>query len=128
MVADVTIQVVMEAVDEMNSSATQRWLKNASLHQKLFIYALILRFKQSGLSEAQFGQVATRHIDLCRLHNLDPPCTSDLASVCLSLGASRILMTEAAKADLLQKIRLNIPEEDVTMAFRADDVMRHIVV
>jgi Cdc6-like AAA superfamily ATPase len=124
---NVSLDVVQKAIDDMYASPTMKFLANAGLHQKLFIMSVILRFKATGLSEAVFGEVVKRHLDLCRLHTIDPPTTSDLAYVCAGLGSSRILMVEAAKADLFQKIRLNIPEEDAMMAFRADEFMRRLL-
>lgn len=111
----------------MYASPSIKWLTHCSLHQKLFIYSLLFKFRQTGISESEFGQVATYHIELCRTHNLEPPSTSQLASICMSLSSSRIVLTEAAKADLFQRIRLNVPEEDVLIAFRKDEFMKRLI-
>jgi origin recognition complex subunit 1 len=94
-------------------------------------------FRQSGLSEGNFGEVreahqgssyvakvAKKHIELCRLYNIDPPSTSDLAAVCSSLAASHSILLEGEKTDLYSRIRLYISEEDITMTFRQDEDMR----
>ena len=44
------------------------------------------------------------------------------------LAASRILLAEAGHADLGQRIRLNVSEDDVTFALRNDELVRRMLV
>ncbi len=92
--------------------------------------------RQSGLSEGNFGEVCCfaeclsflqtvkKHIELCRLHNIDPPSVSDLATVCSALASAHLVLLEGDKADLYSRIRFYVSEEDIVMTFRADEDMR----
>lgn len=93
---------------------------------KLFVFALTGCLKTSGLTEAEFGDVAKRHVDLCRVHNVEPPTTSDLVAICTTLGTIRILLVQTGKngGDIYQRLRLNIADGDVWTAFRQDAFMQ----
>lgn len=72
-------------------------------------------------------QVSRKHVELCRVHNLHPPTTSDLASICAGLGALKVLMVEAGKADLYQRIHLLVPEQNLQHAFGEDAFMSRLI-
>ncbi|KAK9768150.1 Origin recognition complex, subunit 1 [Basidiobolus ranarum] len=126
-IAQVTMSMVDKAIKEMYASSNVKFIQNASLHQKMFLVSLNYQLRKGGLPEVEFGEVANYHIQICRLNNLEPPNTSDLAAICASLGAARCLLVEAGRLDLHQRIRLNVAEEDVTMALRADPFFRKMV-
>ncbi|ORY08284.1 hypothetical protein K493DRAFT_403449 [Basidiobolus meristosporus CBS 931.73] len=123
-ITQVTMSMVDKAIKEMYASSNVKFIQNASLHQKMFLVALNHQLRKAGLPEVEFGEVANQHIQICRMNNLEPPNTSDLAAICASLGAARCLLVEAGRLDLHQRIRLNVAEEDVTMALRADSFFR----
>jgi hypothetical protein len=49
---------------------------------------------------------------------------SEMSSICASLGVLHLLLVQPGKTDVDQKIRLNAGEDDVRMAFRADEFMK----
>ena len=123
----VNLDIVSKVIADMYASSAIRAITNLSLHQKLFLYALTVLYKQSGLYEAGFGEATTKHIELCRVYNLDPPTVSELASICSSLGSVRILLIECGKADLYQRIQMLVSDADVKVALRDDAFMKTIV-
>ena len=61
----VDIKVITEVVGEMSSSTAVRAISSLALHQKMFLYALTVQFKQSGITEAGFGEVRIRSHSGC---------------------------------------------------------------
>ena len=43
------------------------------------------------------------------------------------LAAARVLLAEASQADLNQRLRLNVGEDDVAFALRNDELMRRLL-
>jgi hypothetical protein len=58
------------------------------------------------------------------MNNLEPPTVSQLSVICSDLSSVRLILAQSGKFDLYQKIRLNVSEEDIAMAFRMDDFMK----
>ncbi|KAF9924270.1 Origin recognition complex, subunit 1 [Linnemannia zychae] len=123
----VTIRTVDQAIKEMFASPNVRLIQTASLHQKLFLVALTAKLRRLGLAEVEFSEVAHAHLQMCRLHNIEPPMLSDLSAICASLGSSRCLLVESGKQDLHQRIRLSVSEEDVIMALKVDPLFRRLL-
>ncbi|KAF9357978.1 Origin recognition complex, subunit 1 [Mortierella sp. AD094] len=108
----VTIRTVDQAIKEMFASPNVRLIQTASLHQKLFLVALTSKLRRLGLAEVEFSEIAHAHLQMCRLHNIEPPMLSDLSAICASLGSSRCLLVESGKQDIHQRVRLSVSEED----------------
>ncbi|KAH7039307.1 P-loop containing nucleoside triphosphate hydrolase protein, partial [Linnemannia elongata] len=123
----VTIRTVDQAIKEMFASPNVRLIQTASLHQKLFLVALTARLRRLGLAEVEFSEIAHAHLQMCRLHNIEPPMLSDLSAICASLGSSRCLLVESGKQDLHQRVRLSVSEEDVIMALKIDPLFRRLL-
>ncbi|KAG0198616.1 Origin recognition complex, subunit 1 [Mortierella sp. GBA30] len=123
----VTIRTVDQAIKEMFASPNVRLIQTASLHQKLFIVALTAKLRRLGLAEAEFSEVAHAHLQMCRLHNIEPPMLSDLSAICASLGSSRCLLVESGKQDIHQRVRLSVSEEDVIMALKVDPLFKRLL-
>ncbi|KAG9064965.1 Origin recognition complex, subunit 1 [Linnemannia hyalina] len=123
----VTIRTVDQAIKEMFASPNVRLIQTASLHQKLFLVALTARLRRLGLAEVEFSEIAHAHLQMCRLHNIEPPMLSDLSAICASLGSSRCLLVESGKQDLHQRVRLSVSEEDVIMALKVDPLFRRLL-
>eukprot|EP01135_Chromosphaera_perkinsii_P007227 Nk52_evm35s745 gene=Nk52_evmTU35s745 len=115
------------ALKEIFSSPSIQYIRAASLHEKIFLSALLLEFKSSGVEESIFGNVFSRHVTLCRLYGMSPPSPSDISRVCGRLGASRLILAENSTNDLHQRIRLNINENDVVFSLRSDDLCKKIL-
>uniref|UniRef100_A0A4W5KR85 Origin recognition complex subunit 1 n=1 Tax=Hucho hucho TaxID=62062 RepID=A0A4W5KR85_9TELE len=111
---------VMEALDEMFSSSYITAIRCASLQEQLFLRAVIAEFRRLGLEEATFQQVFVQHQALCRVEGLQPISVSEGLAVCQRLGACRLLLLEASRLDVLQRVRLNVSQDDVLYALKAD--------
>ncbi|KAL7832677.1 hypothetical protein SRHO_G00296950 [Serrasalmus rhombeus] len=111
---------VMEALDEMFSSSYITAIRCASLQEQLFLRAVIAEFRRLGLEEATFQQVFVQHQALCRMEGLQPISVSEGLAVCQRLGACRLLLLEPSRLDLLLRVRLNVSQDDVLYALKAD--------
>lgn len=120
----VDIESISETIKEMTSAPAMQMIMTASLHQKIFLHAILLVFRETGLTETTFGQVSRKHVEFCRMNGIEPARTSDLAVICLDMAAVHIILSQAGKFDLYNKIRLNVSEQDVQMAFRMDSFMK----
>ncbi|CAL1591657.1 unnamed protein product [Knipowitschia caucasica] len=116
----VEIGHVMEALSEMFSSAYVSAIKSASVQEQIFLRAVIAEFRRLGLEEATFQQVYVQQVALCRVEGVAPVCVSEGLSVCGRLGALRLLLLEQSHNDLLLRIRLNVSQDDVLFALKAE--------
>uniref|UniRef100_A0A4W6C7D8 Origin recognition complex subunit 1 n=1 Tax=Lates calcarifer TaxID=8187 RepID=A0A4W6C7D8_LATCA len=99
---------VMEALNEMFSSAYVTAINSSS-------GAVIAEFRRLGLEE-----VFVQHQALCRVEGLQPISVSEGLAVCQRLGACRLLLLEPSRLGVLQRIRLNVSQDDVLYALKAD--------
>ncbi|KAM3620084.1 uncharacterized protein V6R79_018177 [Siganus canaliculatus] len=111
---------VMEALNEMFSSAYITAIKCASVQEQIFLRAVIAEFRRLGLEEATFQQVFVQHQALCRVEGLQPISVSEGLAVCQRLGACRLLLLEPSRLGVLQRVRLNVSQDDVLYALKAD--------
>ncbi|KAG7217550.1 hypothetical protein INR49_021386 [Caranx melampygus] len=111
---------VMEALNEMFSSAYVTAIKCASVQEQLFLRAVIAEFRRLGLEEATFQQVFVQHQALCRVEGLQPVSVSEGLAVCQRLGSCRLLLLEPSRLGVLQRVRLNVSQDDVLYALKAD--------
>ncbi|XP_068599715.1 origin recognition complex subunit 1 [Brachionichthys hirsutus] len=111
---------VMEALDEMFSSPYVAAIRCASAQEQLFLRAVIAEFRRLGLEEATFQQVFVQHRALCRLEGLLPVGVSEALGVCHRLGACRVLLLESSRLQILQRVRLNVSQDDVLYALKSD--------
>uniref|UniRef100_A0A672N4P5 Origin recognition complex subunit 1 n=1 Tax=Sinocyclocheilus grahami TaxID=75366 RepID=A0A672N4P5_SINGR len=111
---------VMEALDEMFSSSYIAAIRCASVQEQLFLRAVIAEFRRLGLEEATFQQVFVQHQALCRVEGLQPVNVSEGLTVCQRLGSCRLLLLEGSRLDLFLRIRLNVSQDDVLYALKAD--------
>uniref|UniRef100_A0A7N6AAQ5 Origin recognition complex subunit 1 n=1 Tax=Anabas testudineus TaxID=64144 RepID=A0A7N6AAQ5_ANATE len=111
---------VMEALNEMFSSAYITAIKCASVQEQLFLRAVIAEFRRLGLEEATFQQVFVQHQALCRVEGLQPISVSEGLTVCQRLGACRLLLLEPSRLGVLQRVRLNVSQDDVLYALKSE--------
>ncbi|XP_054593429.1 origin recognition complex subunit 1 isoform X3 [Nothobranchius furzeri] len=111
---------VMEALEEMFSSSYITAIRCASTQEQLFLRAVIAEFRRQGLEEATFQQVFVQHQALCRVEGLQPVSVSEGLGVCQRLGACRLLLLESSLLGVLQRVRLNVSQDDVLYALKAD--------
>ncbi|KAK1897588.1 Origin recognition complex subunit 1 [Dissostichus eleginoides] len=142
---------VMDALNEMFSSAYITAIKCVSVQEQLFLRAIIAEFRRLGLEEATFQQgpppiwalgsqshlsphydapghqctrqsftVFVQHQSLCRVEGLQPVSVSEGLAVCQRLGACRLLLLEPSRLGVLQRVRLNVSQDDVLYALKSD--------
>uniref|UniRef100_A0A8C3B4S5 Origin recognition complex subunit 1 n=1 Tax=Cairina moschata TaxID=8855 RepID=A0A8C3B4S5_CAIMO len=109
---------VTEAIDEMFSSPYISAIRNASLHEQIFLKAILAEFRRAGVEEATVQQVYHQHISLCRMEGMQSPTVSDIMSICSRLGACRLLLVESSNKYLHMRVRLNISQDDVMYALK----------
>ncbi|XP_075901279.1 origin recognition complex subunit 1 isoform X1 [Nelusetta ayraudi] len=111
---------VMAALDEMFSSSYVAAVRCSSRQEQIFLRAVIAEFRRLGLEEATFTQVLVQHQALCRVEGLQPISVSEGLAVCRRLGACRLLLLEPSRQGALQRVRLNVSQDDVLYALKAD--------
>ncbi|NXY68213.1 ORC1 protein, partial [Glareola pratincola] len=109
---------VMEAIDEMFSSPYINAIRNASLHEQIFLKAILAEFRRAGVEEAAVQQVYHQHVALCRMEGMQSPTISEIMAVCSRLGACRLLLVESSNKYLHMRVRLNISQDDVMYALK----------
>ncbi|XP_004346741.2 hypothetical protein CAOG_05056 [Capsaspora owczarzaki ATCC 30864] len=123
----VTIESVDSAIAELFASPSIMAMQTASVQERTFLCAILSEFGRTGLEEATFGKLFTRHVGICRIRGIPAPSTSAVAAICARLGASRLLLVENGANDLYQRVRLNVSQSDVTFALRDDATLKRVV-
>ncbi|NXV49145.1 ORC1 protein, partial [Uria aalge] len=109
---------VTEAIDEMFSSPYINAIRNASLHEQIFLKAILAEFRRAGVEEATVQQVYQQHIALCRIEGMQSPTVSEIMAISSRLGACRLLLVESSNKYLHMRVRLNISQDDVMYALK----------
>ncbi|GAB0193165.1 origin recognition complex subunit 1 [Grus japonensis] len=109
---------VTEAIDEMFSSPYINAIRNASLHEQIFLKAILAEFRRAGVEEATVQQVYHQHVALCRIEGMQSPTISEIMAICSRLGACRLLLVESSNKYLHMRVRLNINQDDVMYALK----------
>ncbi|KFV52361.1 Origin recognition complex subunit 1 [Gavia stellata] len=112
----VRIAHVTEAIDEMFSSPYINAI--SSLHEQIFLKAILAEFHRAGVEEATVQQVYHQHIALCRIEGMQSPTISEIMAICSRLGACRLLLVESSNKYLHMRVRLNISQDDVMYALK----------
>ncbi|NWX81687.1 ORC1 protein, partial [Nothoprocta ornata] len=109
---------ITEAIDEMFSSPYINAIRSASLHEQVFLKAILAEFRRAGVEEATLQQVYHQHVALCRIEGMQSPTVSEIMAVCSRLGACRLLLVESSNKYLHMRVRLNISQDDVMYALK----------
>ena len=148
-VARVTIQTIKQAINEATSSPVQQHLRSLPLASKLFMAAVMARTKRIGLVECVLGDVideATRLAQMAGdpsvldtfLHkrvgsqstektaNLTVPRILAINSAVKELAEAGVLSMETRRGERMGKVRLNVSEDEVRLAFKDDPEMRSL--
>ncbi|MCJ1380504.1 Origin recognition complex, subunit 1 [Xylographa soralifera] len=147
----VTISTIKHAINEATSSPLQHSLRSLPLASKLVLAALIARMKRTGIVECmlsdvveeakRLGQIADvaairkfllPSIIRSRTNTISNPDSATAPRV-LALGVAAIELMEAGivglehrKGERTGKIRLNVGEDEVKAALKADSEVREI--
>jgi len=150
----VTIGTVKKAINEATTSPLQQHLRGLPLSSKLLLAALLAKTRRTGLAESFLGEVLDeakrmakmdtggnmvefllkdesapgkgKSMQLTARQPLKTPRVLSMGMSAIDLMEAGIIGLEARKADRTGKIRLNIGEEDVKLAFRDDPDIRSL--
>jgi len=116
-----------KALEEMYLSNRTQAIKNSSLHERLFLCAVVLELRSTGLVETTFGAAVDRHFLLCQTIATPVPSISALLAVCDRLGSLRLVVIESCRTSLDKKIILNVSSNDVTFSMKDDPIASQIL-
>ncbi|KAI9208494.1 P-loop containing nucleoside triphosphate hydrolase protein [Polychytrium aggregatum] len=117
----ISIDIINQAIKELSSSPTIQAIQNASLHQRIFLVALIRVFRKHGLSRAQLGDVSREHLRLCQLLSYSAPKFHELFQICSTLCCNGCLNIQSHKVEINHEIELNVSITDVETALKKID-------
>lgn len=118
----VEIDHINTAIKEMFDSPVMRYIKTLSESQQLFLIAIIRCCRRMGHSEVPYNDVMQEYIRLCKYANRPLPTCEKLATMLSCLSSCHIILSEGkGSADLFQKLRLNVAEEDIKVAVGCED-------
>lgn len=148
----VTIATVKRAINEATTSPLQQYLRSLPLSSKVLLAALVTKSRQTGLAESVLGDVLDKAKQMTRMdagtkmmdfllndefesektsqlaarQNLKAPRLFAMGTSAIDLMDAGIIGLEARRADRSGKIRLNIGEEDVKLAFKNDPEVKSL--
>ncbi|ELU05207.1 hypothetical protein CAPTEDRAFT_227166 [Capitella teleta] len=118
----VVMNHVNAAVQEMFSSPKIVAIRSASQQEQMFLRALVAEFQRTGIEEAPLCKIYKQHISLCRMEGMPPPSMSGITSICNHLGSWRLLLVEAGRNDIEQRVWLNVSQDDVLYALNNKNI------
>jgi len=116
-----TMDDVKQANREMVDSPHIALIRAGSLHERLFMVALALEARATGVEVAIAEHVAQRHQRLCQLHGIPVPPFGALLDVACRLGESQLVLCDSGKRRAAMRIRLTYSPEDVWAALIEED-------
>ena len=142
----VTIATIKKAINEATTNPVQQHLRGLPLMSKLFMAALLLRIRRTGLVDTTFGETLD---ELQRATANSSPALPGMAQIldsgrngtpgggqrrlgrpnyvhtaALELAAAGLVNLEAHRAERSSKLRLAIADDEVKMALRDDGELR----
>ena len=116
--AKVEMLHIKDTMFEMFQSPHMRMLEAASRHDRIFLCALLLELRRSGVTEACVSRVMRTHEQLCRTHAEPLPPAGAAAAIACRLAASGLLLADPGRRRGAQRVCLNVPSEDVVYALK----------
>lgn len=110
--ACVSMTHVQQAIGEMISCIKVKSVKACSKMEKIFLQAVCTEVERTGVEEVIFSGVYNRIKELTTFEGLPMLTTEKAMTLCVKLGAARLLICEHARKDIYQKILLNISQDD----------------
>lgn len=90
--------------------------------EKMFLKSVSDINVRTGLEEVDFLQVIEHLLPLCVLEGLPKPPMPSVLSICNRLCCFRLLFTDSPKGGILQRLTLNITQDDLHYAFKTDEL------
>ncbi|KZF26309.1 P-loop containing nucleoside triphosphate hydrolase protein [Xylona heveae TC161] len=147
----VTITTIKEAISEATTSPLQQYLRGISLSSKLFLAALLARIRRTGTGESVLGDVIEEARKIGRMSenqniqalllvgtsgystglryrniSVTVPRVQTMIKAAIELMEAGIVGLESRKGDRKGKVRLNVGNEDIKLAFREDPEVRDL--
>ncbi|KAA0198594.1 putative Origin recognition complex subunit, partial [Fasciolopsis buskii] len=114
----VGMEHINAALSEMFTTPKLTAIRACSLYEKLFLRALAAEFQARSSEEARLDRCIQQMCALCRLEGVPCPTSSEVFAICSSLGAHKLLLTEASRRDTSMLIRLNCSKADMLFALK----------
>ncbi|XP_066599778.1 origin recognition complex subunit 1 [Prorops nasuta] len=116
----VSIDDVNVALSEMIASTKVQFIKNCSEMEQNFLQSLCAEITRTGVEEVIFKNILRQLQSICSFKGIKMPTVTETLGLCMNLSASRILICEHSKADIYQKVLLNVSTDDVYYALQTD--------
>lgn len=116
--AKVLMNDIKDAQHEMFQSPHMRMLEAASRHDRIFLAALLMETRRSGVTTVSTTHVMRTHEQLCRTHGEPLPPAGAAAAIACRLASSGLLLADPGRKRAAQRVCLNIPVEDVVYALK----------
>ncbi|XP_069683029.1 origin recognition complex subunit 1 [Periplaneta americana] len=114
----VTMQHVDQALYEMIASPKVQAIKFCSKMEQLFLQAVAAEVQRTGVEETVFEKVFIQLRTLCVFDGCGTPSVTEALGMCARLGSCRLLLTEHSRADIHQRVLLNVSSDDIHYALR----------
>ncbi|XP_012288625.1 origin recognition complex subunit 1 isoform X2 [Orussus abietinus] len=118
----VSMSDVNEALSEMIASTKVQAIKHCSEMEKTFLQAVCAEVTRTGVEETSFINVYKQLEALCSFDGVKPPNITQALAICGRLGASRLLLCEHSRADIYQRILLNVSSDDIHFSLQNSNV------
>jgi origin recognition complex subunit 1 len=117
----VAMEDATAAVRETFDSPHMTFIRCGAMHEKIFMAALCLERRASGVDVVALGAIMARHGMLCKAHALETPHFSALLDIAVRWGSCRVTVAEPARRGVLMKVYLNCSDADVWHALEDDE-------
>ena len=111
---------ISKAQNEMFSATYMKMLKGLSKHERIFLAALLLRTRQLGYKEVYVSDVLEVHEKLCMNHSVQSLPTGFETTIVCRLHSMRLVLADPGYMRRLQKVSLNIPQEQAMYSLKDD--------
>lgn len=109
----VNIGHVDAAIKQMFSSAKITALTHCSKLEQIFMKAIAILYKKSGIEETSLNKIFEQHQFLCKTLNIQTLNRSQLLNICCTLASSKLILLEPTKNIYLQRVRCNMSIDDI---------------
>lgn len=120
---------VSDAYKAMMAFTSSPFIRNASLHEQIFLLALSQCVRRYGVSDIPLEEIVVWHLDFIRQTACvdRAPSHKDMFEIAANLAAQRLVVAEGARSDHFQRIRPAVdPVELFNVLSQVDELKRHV--
>jgi origin recognition complex subunit 1 len=114
----VTMQHVDQALGEMITSTKVQAIRCCSKMEQLFLQAVAAEIQRTGVEETVFEKVYVQLKTVCTFDGYTVPSVTEALGLCARLGSCRLLLTEHSRADVHQRVLLNVSSDEIYYALK----------